>query len=259
MLCLMCVTASASGTGVVVGRVYDADGGSISEAIVVALGSDAHDSTDGSGRFVLDSVPESSVILASARGFFDETVSVRVAAGCTSKTSLLLMDQFGTRPDRFALEPSETLLVQSRMDDPKLHVDTIPWFMNTADTSVRKRSNSTKLTLVAHCAGGSVKVAYAEAYARPLARHMWLATGTGQLGPGMGYLRERLVAFYYASEGLSRTYTHTTLSQVTSVAVGYIVTSSLGGMEFVQCGEPYPEDRWLVLRLEFLGGGTAFF
>ena len=29
-------------------------------------------------------------------------------------------------------------------------------------------------------------------------------------------------------------------------------------MEFVECGKPYPKDKWLVLKLTLLGGNTAF-
>jgi hypothetical protein len=273
---LLSASASATGTGVLSGKVYNAlTREPIIGATVVVMSSGARGSTDRSGRFALDSVPESSVIVASAKGFFDERESMEVG---TTGTGFYLMDALGTRPDRYALEPSETLVVHGRLDDRTLHADTVPWFLNPGDADAQARSNSTKLALVEHCMGGGIKIAYTNVSAAPHARHMWLATGLGYLGPGMSYLREKVVVpiiertdamrgsddFYDetpttggCAEGAE--YNRSGLYRVASISVGYIDTTQFGGLEFVECAATGPSDKWLVLKLKLHGGGTVFF
>jgi hypothetical protein len=259
---LFVASASASGTGVLTGVVYRVFAGDpvigpytpepVFGATVGVLGSGTHGSTDRNGRFVLDSDPGPSVVVASAESLFDVIESVQVAAGCTTRADFRLMGPLGTRPDRFALESSETLFVHGRLSDPKLRVDTVIWFADTEDAAARTRSNSARLALVECSATGTTKVACTKASADRL---MWLVTGLGNPCPGMSYLREEVSC-------KTGRFTRDTLSgycRVISIRVGYIGTTSLRGMEFIEYGTPYPKDKWLVLKLELLGGGTAFF
>ena len=238
---------SASSTGVLIGKVVIlATGEPYCGATVVALSTGARCSTDPDGRFELDALPESSTVVASAQGFFDDKKSVEIAAGCTTRTYFQLMEPLRTGPLGLAAGATDTLLVHRCLDDPKLRIDTVPGFLNPSDSKTRARSNSSKLALVGRRIEEGIKVAYSVVSAFPQSRHMWLVTGLRPLGPGMGYLREKVVVSYdimggaveRRSHGLNyrspatvdsgRTYTYSELYRVTSIAVGYIRTTEFG-------------------------------
>jgi len=278
---------SASPTGALAGSVRDAlSGEPLVGAVVMLGGNTSYGAVVGvKGNYLIPTLPETAgTVIGADIGYDAISVPYSAAAGCTTHMDFYLYRTPVTNLSQSQLAES---LLRSRGIET-IYVDTVAVPLSTNDRSAMSRSNRVRRALLDHYdRGKGYRAAMTLETWRPFPRvlrdpvpgrgdpkgpvpvQMGKRASTPIVAP-QGPYPLRPYAMVATGKGLCfyrkynpRGEAHAGWSQATyqaeSLTAGYFSTEPNGKPDFIPCGNRFPQDKWLVLRLTLLSGGTVFF
>jgi len=276
--------SASTNNGALAGRVRDALSGEPLGGAVVMIGgnTDYGAVVDLKGNYLMPTLPETAgTVIGADVGYDAISVPYSAAAGCTTRMDFYL---YRTPPMSLAQSQfAESLLRVRGMDT--IHVDTVAVPLSTGDPAALSRSNRVRRALLErYVKGGGYRAALTFEPWRPFPRpkiepHIVDPSrpdptqrperaAPSIVVPGRPYVLRpnamvaagKGLCFYrkYNPRGEAYSDWSQATHQVTSVTAGYFRVEPDGRPDFVPCGK-CPKDKWLVLRLTLLGGGTVFF
>jgi hypothetical protein len=149
-----------------------------------------------------------------------------------------------------------------------VQVDTVVWWFRRAnDSSLMKRCNASKWGLLENYRKGGGTRAAVMIGPWHVGWRRWVATGLGfcyyrdwESEPAPPPVGCKLDATEKPANSSDYSYMLAdVLCKVTSLTPGYFTTTRSGEPKFVECRGRCPKDKWLVLKLSLLNGGTVYF